>query len=244
MIRDVFIHLLKHLIMSEKKEQALNEIKTSFGEMAGLVLRQLTLLEKLMGTTEDQAFTDLIDEMEKAENRIDNLEVIIGEQFTGTIVLYQPVASDVRRLVAIYRMTINLERIGDRIHNLCRIIGDIRKTTEFTSTASLITNMLTSGSIMVEKALLSFTNSDPDYAIWTIKNDTVVDEMNHKLLLGHLRKENIDDRTRSMVQSYIELKDMISNIERIADHATNIAEASIYSLQGTDIRHTGIGKED
>ena len=228
--------------MSEKKEQALNEIKTSFGEMASLVLRQLTLLEKLMGTTEEQAFTDLIDEMEKAESRIDNLEVVIGEQFTSTIVLYQPVASDVRRLVAIYRMTINLERIGDRIHNLCRIIGDIRNTTEFTSTASLITNMLTSGTIMVEKALLSFTNSDPDYAIWTIKNDTVVDEMNHKLLLGHLRKENIDDRTRSMVQSYIELKDMISNIERIADHATNIAEASIYSLQGTDIRHTGIGK--
>ncbi len=230
--------------MSEKKEQALNEIKTSFGEMASLVLRQLTLLEKLMGTTEEQAFTDLIDEMEKAESRIDNLEVVIGEQFTSTIVLYQPVASVVRRLVAIYRMTINLERIGDRIHNLCRIIGDIRNTTEFTSTASLITNMLTSGTIMVEKALLSFTNSDPDYAIWTIKNDTVVDEMNHKLLLGHLRKENIDDRTRSMVQSYIELKDMISNIERIADHATNIAEASIYSLQGTDIRHTGIGKED
>ena len=236
--------MLKLLIMSEKKEQALNEIKTSFGEMASLVLRQLTLLEKLMGTTEEQAFTDLIDEMEKAESRIDNLEVVIGEQFTSTIVLYQPVASDVRRLVAIYRMTINLERIGDRIHNLCRIIGDIRNTTEFTSTASLITNMLTSGTIMVEKALLSFTNSDPDYAIWTIKNDTVVDEMNHKLLLGHLRKENIDDRTRSMVQSYIELKDMISNIERIADHATNIAEASIYSLQGTDIRHTGIGKEE
>jgi phosphate transport system protein len=72
----------------------------------------------------------------------------------------------------------------------------------------------------------------------------VVDEMNHKLLLGHLRKENIDERTMSMVQSYIELKEIISNIERIADHATNIAEASIYSLQGTDIRHTGIGKED
>ena len=223
--------------MSEKKEQALNEIKTSFGEMASLVLRQLTLLEKLMGTTEEQAFTDLIDEMEKAESRIDNLEVVIGEQFTSTIVLYQPVASDVRRLVAIYRMTINLERIGDRIHNLCRIIGDIRNTTEFTSTASLITNMLTSGTIMVEKALLSFTNSDPDYAIWTIKNDTVVDEMNHKLLLGHLRKENIDDRTRSMVQSYIELKDMISNIERIADHATNIAEDVIYMVQAEVVKH-------
>lgn len=236
--------MLKHLVMSEKKEQALNEIKNSFNEMANLVLRQLTMTEKLMGTSDDQAFNSLIDEMEKAENRIDNLEVIIGEQFTSTIVLYQPVASDVRRLVAIYRMTVNLERIGDRIHNLCRIIGTIRNTTEYASTSSLIGNMLASGSIMVEKALLSFTNSDPDYAIWTIKNDTVVDEMNHKLLLGHLRRENIDDKTRSMVQSYIELKDMISNIERIADHATNIAEASIYSLQGTDIRHTGIGKEE
>lgn len=236
--------MLKRLIMSEKKEQALNEIKSSFDEMASLVLRQLTLLDKLMGATEEQAFTDLIVEMDKAESRIDNLEVVIGEQFTSTIVLYQPVASDVRRLVAIYRMSINLERIGDRIHNLCRIIRDIRNTTEFSSTASLVTNMLTSGTIMVEKALLSFTNSDPDYAIWTIKNDTVVDEMNRKLLLCHLRNENIDNKTRSMVQCYIELKDMISNIERIADHATNIAEASIYSLQGTDIRHTGIGKEE
>jgi phosphate transport system protein len=228
--------------MSEKKEQALNEIKASFNEMASLVLHQLTLLEKLMSTTDEKAFTRITGELDTAENRIDNLEVVIGEQFTSTIVLYQPVASDVRRLVAIYRMTINLERIGDRIMNLCRIIKEIRKSTEYTSISSLISNMLTSGAIMVEKSLLSFTNSDPDYAIWTIKNDSVVDEMNHKLLLGHIRKEEIDDRTRSMVLSYIELKDMISNIERIADHATNIAEASIYSLQGTDIRHTGIGK--
>ena len=228
--------------MSEKKEQALNEIKASFNEMANLVLHQLTLLEKLMSTTDDKTFSKITGELDTAENRIDNLEVVIGEQFTSTIVLYQPVASDVRRLVAIYRMTVNLERIGDRIMNLCRIIKEIRKSTEYASISSLISSMLTYGTIMVEKSLLSFTNSDPEYAIWTIKNDSVVDEMNHKLLLGHIRKEEIDDRTRSMLLSYIELKDMISNIERIADHATNIAEASIYSLQGTDIRHTGIGK--
>ncbi|MBE0677643.1 MAG: phosphate uptake regulator PhoU [Bacteroidales bacterium] len=230
--------------MSEKKEQALNEIKASFNELANLVLHQLTLLEKLMSTTDEKTFNDITGELDTAENNIDNLEVVIGEQFTSTIVLYQPVASDVRRLVAIYRMTVNLERIGDRIMNLCRIIKKIRKSIEYASISSLISNMLTYGTIMVEKSLLSFTNSDPEYAIWTIKNDSVVDEMNHKLLLGHIRKEEIDDRTRSMLLSYIELKDMISNIERIADHATNIAEASIYSLQGTDIRHTGIGKEE
>lgn len=71
--------MLKLLIMSEKKEQALNEIKNSFSEMAGLVLSQLTLLEKLMGTSEDRTFETLLEEMEKAENRIDNLEVVIGE---------------------------------------------------------------------------------------------------------------------------------------------------------------------
>jgi len=230
--------------MSEKKEQALNEIEASFDEMANMVLHQLTLFEKLMGTADEKTFNDIAAEIDTTEKRIDNLEVVIGEHFTSTIVLYQPVASDVRRLVAIYRMTVNIERIGDRIVNLCRIVGTIRKSNEYASISLLISNMLSSGTIMVEKSLLSFTNSDPDYAIWTIKNDSVIDEMNHKLLLGHIRKEDIDEKTRSKLMSYIGLKDMISNIERIADHATNIAEASIYSLQGTDIRHTGIGKEE
>jgi phosphate transport system protein len=128
--------------------------------------------------------------------------------------------------------------------NLLRIIEKVKTSEEYASISSLVNNMLTSGIIMVEKALLSFINTDPDFAIWTIKNDSVIDEMNHKLLLSHINKSSMDDRTRTMVLSYVEIKDMISNIERIADHATNIAEASIYSMQGTDIRHTGIGKDE
>jgi phosphate transport system protein len=230
--------------MSTKKEQAINDIMTSFREMATLTLGQLNLLEKLMAAGDDSSFNAVVSDLKEAENRIDNYEVVISEQFTNTIVLYQPVASDVRRIVACYRMTINLERIGDRIMNLVRILEKIKKSEEYLTVQSLINNMLTSGALMVEKSLLSFINSDPDFAIWTIKNDSVVDEMNHKLLIGHIRKSGMDDKTRDMVLSYVEIKDMISNIERIADHATNIAEASIYSMQGTDIRHTGIGKED
>jgi len=60
--------------MSEKKEQALNEIQATFSEMANLVLHQLTLLEKLMATKDDDAFDSLVSEMEKTESRIDNLE--------------------------------------------------------------------------------------------------------------------------------------------------------------------------
>jgi len=229
--------------MSGKKEQAINEIMTSFSEMANLVLKQLTLLEKLMNTSDDQDFNELTRQVRDTENLLDNFEVVIGEQFTNTIVLYQPVASDVRRIVACYRMTINLERIGDRIMNLTRIIGNIRKSKEYGSICSLVNNMLASGTIMVEKSLLSFINADPDFAIWTIKNDSVIDEMNYKLLVNDINKTSLDDETRQIVLRYVELKDMISNIERIADHATNIAEASIYSMQGTDIRHTGIGKD-
>lgn len=230
--------------MSTRKEQAITDIMNSFREMANLTLGQLSMLEKLMTASDDAAFNTIITSMKEAENRIDNFEVVISEQFTNTIVLYQPLASDVRRIVACYRMTLNLERISDRIINMIRILSKIRNSNEYNQVSVLINNMLTSGILMVEKALLSFTNSDPDFAIWTIKNDSVIDEMNHKLLIGHINKAEMDDKTRKMVMSYIEIRDMISNIERIADHATNIAEASIYSLQGTDIRHTGIGKEE
>lgn len=230
--------------MSTKKEQAITDIMNSFREMANLTLGQLGMLEKLMVAPDDSTFDSIYNSMKETENRIDNFEVVISEQFTNTIVLYQPLASDVRRIVACYRMTLNLERIGDRIMNMIRILRKIKNSNEYKPVSGLINNMLTSGIVMVEKSLLSFTNSDPDFAIWTIKNDSVIDEMNHKLLLGHINKSDIDDKTRGMVMSYIEIKDMISNIERIADHATNIAEASIYSLQGTDIRHTGIGKEE
>lgn len=230
--------------MSTKKEQAINDIMNSFREMANLTLGQLSLLEKLMTTSDNTDFESIVSTIKENENRIDNFEVVISEQFTNTIVLYQPLASDVRRIVACYRMTLNLERISDRIMNMIRILSKIRNTAEYNQVSILINNMLAAGIVMVEKSLLSFTNSDPDFAIWTIKNDSVIDEMNHKLLKNHINKTDMDEKTRAMLNSYIEIRDMISNIERVADHATNIAEASIYSMQGTDIRHTGIGKEE
>jgi phosphate transport system protein len=76
------------------------------------------------------------------------------------------------------------------------------------------------------------------------KNDAVIDEMNNKLLINSISKANIDRKTKGMLMSYMDLKNLITNIERIADHATNIAEATIYSLQGTDVRHSGLDKEE
>jgi len=225
--------------MKTRREESVADILKSFEEMADLVLSQLTLLEKFMlsgDTGESRNITGIIESNEK---KIDEYEVIISDKFINSIVLYQPVASDIRKIVSVYRMTINLERIGDRVLNIIASIGSIRDTAEYKAMTDVILNMLISGISMVEKSLLSFTSSDDSYAVWTIKNDEIVDEMNRKLLINTISKANVSEKTREMLLSYADLKNIITNIERIADHATNIAEATIYSLQGTDIRHKG-----
>jgi phosphate transport system protein len=229
--------------MYTKKEQAIQEIMNSFNEMANLVLAQLNLIEKLMSTKDKAKKKELSDTIKKNEKDIDSFEISISDQFINSIVLYQPLASDIRKLVAVYRMVLNLERIGDLVMNIMGTIKYVESTNEYGSMSELLLNMLASGKIMVEKSLLSFVNSDADFAVWTIKNDPIVDEMNQKLLINNISKANISDKTKEMLISYADLKNIITNIERIADHATNIAEATIYSLQGTDIRHSDLDKE-
>ncbi len=226
--------------MSTKKELSIRDIMNSFNEMADLVLGQLNIIEKLMTINDKAEQESLLVSIKKNEKELDNYEVSISDKFINTIVLYQPVASDLRRIVAVYRMTINLERIGDLVMNIAYTIETLRNTREYNAMSEVILNMLLSGKMMVEKSLLSFVNSDTDYAIWTIKNDSVVDEMNQKLLINSISKAKINEKTKEMLLSYADLKNIITNIERIADHATNIAEATIYSLQGTDVRHTAI----
>ncbi len=229
--------------MNTKKEQSIHDIMTSFNEMADLVLTQLNLVEKLMSGTDTKDQQELISKIKKNEKDIDSYEISVSDKFINAIVLYQPVASDLRSLVAIYRMTINLERIGDLVLNIAYSLESLKDKTEYKAMSEVIMNMLLSGRMMVEKSLLSFVNSDPDYAIWTIKNDSVVDEMNKKLLINSISRANISEKTKEMLLSYTDLKNVITNIERIADHATNIAEATIYSLQGTDVRHSDIDKK-
>jgi phosphate transport system protein len=226
--------------MKTKREESILDIIATFEEMANTILVQLTLLERYMSGPDEDNRKRIISEIRENENKIDKFEVIISEKFINSIVLYQPVASDIRKIVAIYRMTINLERIGDRVMNIVHSLTNIENSEEYRAMAGVITVMLVSGISMVEKSLLSFINKDNEYAIWTIKNDEIIDEMNHKLLINSISKAKVSDKTREMLLSYVDLKDIITNIERIADHATNIAEASIYSIQGTDIRHSGL----
>jgi phosphate transport system protein len=227
--------------MTTKKEEAIIDSVKSFEEMADLVLIQLTLLEKFMSLNDRSEMNNIITMIEENENKIDEYEVIISDKFINSIILYQPVASDIRKLNSIYRISINLERIGDIVLNIIHSIESIKETAEYEAMQDVLMNMLVSGVTMVEKSLLSFLNNDDSYAEWTIKNDEVVDDMNRKLLINSVSRAKVSEKTREMLLSYMDLKNIITNMERIADHATNIAESSIYSMQGTDIRHKGIG---
>jgi phosphate transport system protein len=223
--------------MKTRREEAIEDLIKSFELMADLVLSQLTLLDRYMTDPNSSDIWSINDKIREKEKEIDRLEVVVSDKFINLIVLYQPVASDIRKLVSVYRISINLERIGDLVLNIIDSIISIKDTDEYKAMAEIILNMLISGKSMVEKSLLSFTTNDNDYAIWTIKNDEVVDEMNRKLLINSISKAKVSEETREMLLSYAGLKNIITNLERIADHATNIAEASIYSIQGTDIRH-------
>lgn len=230
--------------MKTKREESVLDTIRSFEEMADTILAQLKLLEKFMQSQDEGERKSIIKEITENEDKTDKFEVIISDKFINTIVLYQPVASDIRKLVAVYRMTVNLERIGDLVMNILDSIENIKDSSEYKAMAEVINIMLLSGITMVEKSLLSFINNDNEYAIWTIRNDEIVDDMNRKLLKNSISKAKVSEKTREMLMSYVDLKNIISNLERIADHATNIAEASIYSIQGTDIRHTSIDKNN
>jgi phosphate transport system protein len=221
------------------REESILDIIATFEEMADTILAQLKLLEKYMDTQSEEDRALIRSEIDKNEAMIDRFEVLVSEKFINSIILYQPVASDIRKAVAISRMSINLERIGDRVINILNSIDNIKDTVEYKAMIEVLNVMLLSGISMVEKALLSFINNDNEYAVWTIKNDEVVDDMNSKLLINSISKAKVSDKTKEMLLSYIDLKSIITNLERIADHATNIAEASIYSIHGTDIRHSG-----
>lgn len=223
--------------MTSKKDEAIKKILKDFEEFTNLVLMQLDLLEKIVSSGETKIPQKIEDDILANELKIDGLEVKISERIINTIVLYQPVASDIRKIMSCYRIIINLERVGDQIVNILQLIRKIKIPEVYAGMSDVLLNMYMQSSNMVNRALVSFTTDDKEFAIWTIKNDLVIDEMNHKLLKKAIRKSNMTDENKQLLTSFMNLNAVVSNIERIGDHATNIAEAAIYSIEGKDIRH-------
>ncbi len=224
--------------MTIKKDDAINSILEDFETFANLILQQLDFLEKIISPDEDIDINGLIDNILSNEKKLDKLEIKISDKIVNTIVLYQPVAFEIRKIIACYRIVISLERIGDQVVNVVHIIQKINASEVYLKLNDVVSNMLIQSSNMVNKSLLAFTKDDREFAIWTIKNDAAVDEINHKMLKKAIKKSSISKENKAALTDVIGFNSMVSNIERIADHATNIAEAAIYSIEGKDVRHS------
>jgi phosphate transport system protein len=223
--------------MSVKKDEAIKEILADYESIANLVLTQLDMLETQISSSELHLTDEQHHIIHENEDKLDKWEVKLSDKIVNTIVLYHPVASEIRQLIALYRIIISLERIGDLAVSITNFMKKIKNEEVYASLSDFISNMMILSVKMVKNSMLSFINKDMDLAIWTIKNEAVVDELNRKMLKKAIGKAQKSEEKKNVLISFINIKEMVSNIERIGDHAANIAEASVYAYEGKDIRH-------
>ena len=223
--------------MTTNKDLAIRKIEKEFEKLSNLILEQLGLLQDLLDKEVEVDKNTLLEKLISNEANIDKFEVQLDEKIVKVIVLHHPLATDLRRLFAIYHMTINLERVGDLVVKITNTFLEIENTTMQDQSASTLQNMLKITSKMVNRALLSFINNDEEFAKWTINKDMEFDELNKKLLKKNIKSAGLPKKSQEVLNNLVDLRSIISSLERIGDHATNIAESSIYSMTGTIIRH-------
>ncbi|MDA3929035.1 MAG: hypothetical protein PF541_08750, partial [Prolixibacteraceae bacterium] len=154
-----------------------------------------------------------------------------------TIVLYKPVASEIRQIISAYRIVLSLERVGDHAMLLVDFLQNIKSLKVYNELSELIISMFQSSMELLKRALQSFVQQNKENAIWVIKNSSEIGKLNKIMLKTAIDKSKEFDEKKKVITSFITIKEMVDNIERIADHSENIAEATIYFLEGKDVRH-------
>lgn len=223
--------------MPQKKEDAIQSIISNYEKLANMVLNQLDVVEKLIASGKLRLNDEQYDELKENEAKINKLEVKLSEDVINAIALYQPVASQVRQLMSCYRITISLERIGDLAVSIVKLMRKVENQEVYSSLSAFLSKMMNLSVDMSRRSMLSFINQDMELAKWTIKTETIVDEFNHKMLKKVGERSDLLTEDKNVLLSFIIIKEIAAAIERIADHAANIAEASFYSFEGKDIRH-------
>ena len=223
--------------MTLKKDEAIQDVLSDYEKLANLVLNQLDEVKELISSGILKPEEYLLDTLKKNESKINKLEVKLSESVINSIVLYQPVASEIRKLIACYRIIISLERIGDLAMTITKLMRKIEIVEVYSSLSGILSKMMELSVDMARRSMLSFINQDMELAMWTLKTEQIVDEFNHKMLKKVAERASLVAEDKNIVVSFINIREMSAAIERIADHAANIAEASYYSYEGKDIRH-------
>lgn len=167
------------------------------------------------------------------DHAIDLMEVDFEEECLKILALYQPVAIDLRFVVAVLKINNDLERIGDLAVNIADLTHSI-SCKDSVDRAARLTKIAEMAQTMVKKSLDAVVNMDAGLAREVLATDDEVDRIYHELI-SRIRQEMREDGSR--IDDLMPVMLMAKHIERVADHATNIAEDAVYLVDGDIVRH-------
>ena len=167
------------------------------------------------------------------DREVNRLEVEIDEACRRLLVLRQPAASDLRFITTALKIVVDLERIGDLAVNIAERAIDLNQSPPLKPVHDL-TKLADLCQKQVRAALDAFVDGDVGKAEAVIKNDVLLDSIYHNLFNELLALMMEDPRN---IRRANNLLFVAKHLERLGDHATNVAEMVIYMVRGTDVRH-------
>lgn len=224
--------------MKSKIEESIESMNDDFKVFSTLVLKQFSLLRRLSASPEGQP--EVWREMEDNETLLDGFEVKMREEIVRSIVLYGPRAGDLRKIMAYHDMSSYLERMGDLMLNLGEYAMELRSHSEaLVEIRHRLDDLFSVAEKMAQNAIFAFTCEDNLLARDTIVKDNVADRM-QKSIVEALLQVPVAQLQQSDVRDVVCMSSMAYYMERIADHATNIAESALFLMEGKDWKHKAV----
>ncbi len=209
--------------------EELDELQKKLLEMGGLV--ESGIHNSVLSLIDHNE--SLAQDVLRNEARINQMEIEVDDFAVGLMALYQPMARDLRFLTAAIKINADLERMGDLAVNIVERALSLMYQPPVKPLID-IPQMAKQVESMVRRSLDAFVKRDPELARAVLLSDDAVDELRdaiYRELIGFMER---DSRT---VSRAVDLMFVARNLERIADHSTNIAEDVLYLVQGVDVRH-------
>ena len=231
--------------MADLKEDFARHISSEFNEeleglcadllkMGGLAERQVRLAIEC----QEQFDSALVDQIKAAENAVNAWEIKIDELVATLIARRQPAAIDLRLVLVISKIVRDLERAGDEANKVAEMAQKTHES-EHASAIGLLEIRVIGDQVlhMLGDALTAFARMDPEMALDVARDDKEVDRT-YEAALRALATHMIEDPQE--IGSVLNVMWVLRALERVGDHATNIAEHVIYLVKGTDIRHLSV----
>jgi phosphate transport system protein len=223
-------------MMRTRFQQGLDDLKERLLEMGGMCEAAIEMASEAFRKRDGRIAQQVFDR----EKLINESQRHIDELAVDLLAMQQPMASDLRFVLAVVKINSDLERVGDLAAQIAQRSFDLSREPEIDIRVD-IGRMTTAVATMLRRALEAFLSAKADVAQSVLEMDSVVDRMKDEASLNLMAQMKSDPER---VRSYIDVLLITRSLERIADHATNIAEDVIYWVSGTDVRHnirSGVG---